>query len=63
MINEIKFYFLFLPQSNHKWMNVKVTIWTHFISSAKAMIPDAIAVAAEVDANVDVQVPLRAEVI
>jgi len=27
------------------------------------MIPDAIAVAAEVDANVDVQVPLTSEVI
>lgn len=46
-------------------MNVQITctIRTHFTSSANAMIPDAIAVAAEVDANVDVQVPLRSEVI
>lgn len=44
-------------------VNAEVTIRTHFTSSAKAMIPDAIAVAAEVDANVDVQVSLRSEVI
>ena len=49
----------------HSAVNVQVTctIRTHFTSSANAMIPDAIAVAAEVDANVDVQVPLRSEVI
>ena len=47
----------------HKALNIEVTKCTHLTSSAKAMIPDAIAVAAEVDANVDVQVPLTSEVI
>ena len=36
---------------------------TYFTSSTKAMIPEAIAVAADVAENVDVQVSFRSEVI
>lgn len=47
----------------HTAVNIEVTICTDLTSSVKAMIPEAIAVAAEVDANVDVQVSFRSEVI